>query len=73
LGGAVVTRSASRRVEASVTASTARWKASALAWEGLVDPLIFRTYWTAAARISSSVAAGSKLWRVRMFRHMRRA
>jgi hypothetical protein len=32
-----------------------------------------RTYWSAAARISSPVAAGSKLWSVLMFRHMPRA
>jgi hypothetical protein len=31
-----------------------------------------RTYWSAAAWISSSVAGGSKLWRVLMFRHMPR-
>jgi hypothetical protein len=31
-----------------------------------------RTYWSAEARISSSVAGGSKLWSVLMFRHMDR-
>ena len=35
--------------------------ASALACDGLVKPLILRTYWSAAARTSSSVAGGSKL------------
>src|SRR4051795_9994868 len=45
-------------------------KASAFACEGLVEPLILRTYWSAEAWISSSVAGGSKLWRVRMFLHI---
>lgn len=45
-------------------------KAASLALEGLVKPLIFRTYWDDAARISSSVAGGSKLNRVLMFLHM---
>src|SRR5664279_2814021 len=51
-------------------ASTASSNASALAWEGLVEPLILRTYCRAEAWISSSVAGGSKLWRVLMFLHM---
>ena len=34
-----------------------------------MKPLIFLTYWSAAARISSSVAGGSKLYKVLMFRH----
>ena len=33
-------------------------------------PLILRTYWSADAWISSAVAGGSKLCRVRMLRHM---
>ena len=71
--GAVVTRwSSSLRVAAS-TASTASAKASALACEGLVEPLILRTYWSADAWVSSVVAGGSKLWRVLMFLHMRRS
>ena len=56
---------------ASVTATTAASKAASLALEGLVEPLILRTYCSAAAWTSSSVAGGSKLWRVRMLRHMR--
>src|ERR1700710_2477053 len=72
-GGAVVTRwSSSFRVAAS-TASTASANASALACEGLVEPLILRTYWSADAWVSSLVAGGSKLWRVLMFLHMRRS
>ncbi len=39
----------------------ARSKDSLLAADGFVNPLILRTYWRAAARTSSSVAAGSKL------------
>ena len=43
------------------TSSTARSNASALACDGFVKPLILRTYCSAAARTSSSVAGGSKL------------
>lgn len=50
--------------------STARPNASSFAFDGFVEPLTLRTYWSAAARISSSVAGGSKLWSVLMFRHM---
>jgi hypothetical protein len=38
---------------ASATSSTAAAKASALAREGLLEPLTLRTYCSAAARISS--------------------
>ena len=55
---------------ASVTASTASSNAAAFACDGRVTPAILRTYWRAAARISSSVAGGTKLWSVRMLRHM---
>jgi len=48
-------------MDACATASIARAKASSLARDGFVKPLIFRTYWSAAARISSSLAGGSKL------------
>jgi hypothetical protein len=41
-----------------------------LACDGLVKPDSFLTNWTDAALISSSVAGGSKLNRVLMFRHM---
>jgi len=50
-----------------------RLLASAFAWEGLVEPLILRTYCRAEAWISSSVAGGSKLWRVLMFLHISRS
>ena len=66
----MVVRWASSVVDAAATAATAAANASSLAREGLVNPLILRTYWSAEARISSSVAAGSKLWRVRMLRQM---
>ena len=49
---------------------TARSKASWFAFDGFVVPAILRTYCRAAAWTSSVVAAGSKLWRVWMFRHM---
>src|SRR5262249_35495745 len=60
-GGAVVSSSRRSSAEIAATASTARWNVSSLAREGLLKPLIFRTYWSAEARISSSVAGGSKL------------
>jgi hypothetical protein len=37
---------------------------------GLTKPLIFRTNWSATARISSSVATGSRSNRVLMFLHV---
>src|SRR6201996_3895902 len=72
-GGAVVTRwSSSLRVAAS-TSATACSKAASLACEGLLEPLILRTYWRAEEWVSSAVAGGSKLWRVLMFLHMGRS
>ena len=59
----------SRRATAA-TSSMARSKTGWLAFDGAVKPLSLRTNWTAAARISSSVAGGSKLNSVRMLRHM---
>jgi hypothetical protein len=41
-----------------------------LARDGRLVPLNFRTNWRAAARISSSVAGGSKFARVLIFRHI---
>ena len=49
------------------------FEAASFAFDGFCDPLTLRTYWSAAARTSSSVAGGSKLWSVLMFRHMRAA
>src|SRR6478609_10886662 len=72
LGGAVVVRWSSRCCVACATASTASSNAAWLAWLGLVLPLTLRTYCSAAARTSSEVAAGSKLWSCRMLRHMSR-
>ncbi len=54
----------------AATSATARSKAASLAFEGLLKPLSLRTNCSAAARISSSVAGGSKLKSVRMLRHM---
>jgi hypothetical protein len=60
-GDAEVTSSPRSCAVAAATASTARSKASAFARDGLLKPLIFRTYWRAAERTSSSFAGGSKL------------
>src|SRR5438105_15867733 len=61
--------STSRRAIA-VTSSTAAVNAASLACDGCVMPLSLRTNWTADARISSSVAGGSKCARVLMFLHI---
>src|SRR5438045_2992588 len=56
-----------------VAAATARTASSNTAWlaaDGRVVPLTLRTYWMAAASISSEVVGGSKLWSTRMFLHM---
>ena len=58
-GGADVTNRSSSPADTRVTSSTASSNASAFACDGLVKPLILRTYWSEAARISSSVARGS--------------
>jgi len=68
-GGAFVTSSASNSAEAVAILSTARSKAAALACEGFVKPLTLRTYCSAAARTSSSVADSGRR-RVMMLRHM---
>ena len=69
-GGALVTSEPSSSWAACATWSTARLNASSLAFEGRVHPLNLRTNWRDEARISSSVAGGSKLCSVLMFRHM---
>ena len=60
-GGADVTSEESRRLDAAATSSTARAKASSFVFDGLVKPLIFRTYCSAELWTSSSVAGGAKL------------
>src|SRR5215211_6204528 len=70
LGGALVSSEASSLLEAAAISSTAAQKATSLAFDGLLKPLILRTYCNAAARISSSFTGGSKLNRGLMFRHI---
>ena len=48
----------------------ARWNAASLAFDGALNPLSFRTNCSEAARISASVAGGSKLKRVLMLLHI---
>ena len=60
-GVAVDCRDSSSRLEIRVISSTASWNAASFAFEGRTIPLIFRTYWSDAARTSSGVAGGSKL------------
>src|SRR3954447_1563004 len=70
-GGAFVTQPWTRCSAAAATSSTARWKSSSFALEGLFAPLSLRTNCSDEARISASVAGGAKLASVRMLRHMR--
>src|SRR5689334_14658828 len=67
----MVTRSSRSRRVAAATSPTARSNASALACDGLVEPLSLRTYCSAASCTSASVAGGAKLCSGRMLRHMR--
>ena len=60
----------SNRVVVAVTSATAASNASALAADGRVMPLTLRTYWRAAAAISSAVAAGCNPRSSVMLRHM---
>ena len=57
---------------AAVTCATARSKASDVAADVDWTPLTLRTYWRAAASISSPVAEGSSPRSVVMFLHMTR-
>src|SRR5579883_1145644 len=68
--GAVVSSECSRRLAIAAISSTAASKVASFALEGLVNPLIFRTNWSEAARTSSSVTGGSKLNSVLIFLHI---
>ena len=65
-GGSVARSS----VVALVTWRTARSKAASVRSDVVCTPLTFRTYWRAAASISSAVATGSRPLRVVILRHM---
>ena len=67
----MVTRELMRVVAAAATSSMARSNAAWLPLEGALKPLSLRTNCKEAARISVSVAGGSKLKSVRIFRHIR--
>src|SRR5437660_773207 len=69
-GSALVNSESSRFRAAVLTSSMARLNAASFAFEGLLKPESFLTNWSEASRISSSVAGGSKLNRVLMFRHI---
>src|SRR5207237_7718917 len=69
-GGATVSSEWRKRVATPAIPSTAAANDAALAFDGRVNPLIFRTNWSEAARISSSVTGGSKLKRILIFRHI---
>jgi hypothetical protein len=69
-GGALVSSERRRRVETPATSSTAARNAPSFAFDGLLNPLIFLTNCSEAARISSSVTGGSKLKRILIFRHI---
>ncbi len=59
-----------RSLVAAVTRRTARSNASLVRSDGTMTPLTLRTYWRAAASISSGVASGSSPRSVVMLRHM---
>src|SRR5207247_10799787 len=69
-GGALVVNEWISRRAIMVTSSTAALNAASFACEGCVAPLSLRTNCSADERISSSVAGGSKLASVLMFRHI---
>src|SRR5579885_101178 len=71
LAGAFVSSERSSRADTRAISSTAAVNGASLAFEGLFRPLILRTNWSDAARISSSVAGGSKLNSILMFLHIR--
>src|SRR5438045_5099168 len=73
LGDVVVVSESINRLAIFATSSIARLNAASFAFDGALNPLSFRTNCSEAARISSSVAGGSKLKRVLMLRHMGRA
>ena len=50
--------------------STAARNSASFAFDGLLNPLIFLTNWSEAARISSEVTGGSKLKSVLIFLHI---
>ena len=54
----------------SAISSTAAMNAASFAFEGLANPLIFRTNWSEAARTSLSLTGGSKLKSILMFLHI---
>src|SRR5215831_599546 len=70
LGAPLVSSDPSSCAEILAMSLTAELKAASFIFDGLLNPVIFRTNWTDAARISSSVAGGSKLNSVLMFRHI---
>jgi hypothetical protein len=70
LGGACVSSAQSRRLDISAISSTAATNKASFAFDGLLNPLIFLTNWSEAARISSPVTGGSKLKRVLIFLHI---
>jgi len=69
-GGAFVSSALRRLIDVAVISSTAARNKASLAFDGLLKPVIFRTNWSAAARVSSSVTGGSKLNSVLMFLHI---
>src|SRR5208283_4714464 len=72
-GGALVSSECKRRAEIPAMSSTAIRNEASLVLEGLLNPVIFLTNCSEAARTSSSLTGGSKLKRVLIFLHMRAA
>lgn len=68
-GSADVTKEPNNSVIVFDISSTAKLKATSFTFDGFCDPVTLRTNCNAAARISVSVAGGSKLKRGFMFLH----
>src|SRR5271166_4272877 len=69
-GGALVSSERSRRFAAPAISSTASRNAASFAFDGLLNPVIFLTNCSEAARVSSSVTGGAKLKSVLIFLHI---
>ncbi len=69
-GGELASSERKRVAETSAISSTAAKNEASFAFDGLLNPVIFRTNWIEADRISSAVTGGSKLNRGLMFLHM---
>src|ERR1700722_12530495 len=69
-GGALVSSERRKLAEIAEISSIAARKEASFDFDGLLKPLIFRTNWSEAARISSGLTGGAKLNKGLMFLHI---